>query len=279
MAILDIQFFSHCLLRDVRVKAIVPVDKFDIFGASVGTDKPFKTLYLLHGIYGNENSWFSESRISKFASDKDLVVIMPAGENKFYVNNPNGCERYGEFIGKELVEITRKMFKLSEKREDTFIAGLSMGGYGAMHNGLKYCDTFGYIATLSAALIVDEEIVNSDDSAPVFTFCRKYYESIFGDLDKVLGSELDTYAQIDNAVKDGVNLPQIYMCIGTEDFLYSKNIAFRDYLVKLGVEVTFEEFSGIHDWDFWDSHIQDVLNWLPLEDGIAGVGDGNVIKQ
>ena len=88
---------------------------------------------------------------------------MPSGENKFYVNNEYTCERFSDFIGEELVEVTRKMFHLSDKKEDTYIAGLSMGGYGAIVNGFKFNNTFGYVAGLSSALILDDVLSELDD--------------------------------------------------------------------------------------------------------------------
>ena len=95
------------------------------------------------------------TRIQAWAEANDLAVIMPSGENRFYLDDEKSGELYGEFIGKELVEFTRKLFPLSDKREDTFIAGLSMGGYGAIRNGLKYAENFGCVIGLSAALVHD----------------------------------------------------------------------------------------------------------------------------
>ena len=151
MAIIEVNFISQCLMRTVTFNAIIPADKFGPQAAA--QQKPFKTLYLLHGI----QAW---------AEANDLAVIMPSGENRFYLDDEKSGERYGEFIGRELVEFTRKLFPLSDRREDTFIAGLSMGGYGALRNGLKYAETFGCVAGLSSALIY-AGLKDSDNSAPV----------------------------------------------------------------------------------------------------------------
>lgn len=276
MASLKLDFFSKSLMRVVSVQALLPVDKIDFVGNLISQTKPFKTLYLLHGIYGNESGWVSESRIGRFAQDHDLAVIMPAGENHFYTDCDQTGEKYGEFIGKELVDLTRRTFPLSDKREDTFIAGLSMGGYGAIHNGLKYHDTFSHIAGLSSALIIDDEVVHSDNSAPIFPFTRRYYEHIFGNLDELIGSERDYRAQIQHLKESGAEIPKFYLCCGTEDFMLEKNRAFRDFLQKETIDLTYEEGSGSHDWDFWDTYIQKVIDWLPLEEAHQGVGDGNV---
>ena len=103
---------------------------------------PWPTLYLLHGYTGNQVDWLYRSDIEKWAMQHGYAVIMPSGGNSFYLDNETTGERYGVFIGEELVEVTRKMFPLSHKREDTVIAGLSMGGYGAIRNGLRYA---GYV--------------------------------------------------------------------------------------------------------------------------------------
>ena len=151
MAIIEVNFISKCLMRVVTFNAIIPVDKFGP-QAENAEQKPLKTLYLLHGIFGNYTDWVNGTRIQAWAEANDLAVIMPSGENRFYLDDEKSGELYGEFIGKELVEFTRKLFPLSDKREDTFIAGLSMGGYGAIRNGLKYAENFGCVIGLSAAL-------------------------------------------------------------------------------------------------------------------------------
>lgn len=273
MASIQVNFISQCLMRTVTFNAIIPADKF---GAQAQTpQKPFKTLYLLHGIFGNYTDWIQGTRIQRWAEANNLAVIMPSGENRFYLDDEKSGEKYGEFIGKELVGFTRKIFPLSEKREDTFIAGLSMGGYGAMRNGLKYAENFGSIATLSAAF-VQETSVHADNSAPIFTFRRDYLEAVFGDLNEVIGSDKDPKALVRQLIQEKREVPKIYMCCGTEDSLIHANRDMRDYLQANQVDVTYVEGPGVHDWDFWDTYILKVLQWLPLEDSTAGINSGNV---
>ena len=113
-------------MRMVPVNVILPVDKMEMPGMPQRKNEPFKTLYLLHGLLGNHMDWGTTSRVQRFAEEHNLAVVMPAGENAFYIDHPETHNLYGEFIGKELVELTRKMFHLSAEREDTFIGGLSM---------------------------------------------------------------------------------------------------------------------------------------------------------
>ncbi len=274
MAIIEVNFISKCLMRTVTFNAIIPVDKFGP-QAENAEQKPLKTLYLLHGIFGNYTDWVNGTRIQAWAEANDLAVIMPSGENRFYLDDEKSGELYGEFIGKELVEFTRKLFPLSDKREDTFIAGLSMGGYGAIRNGLKYAENFGCVIGLSAALVHDTW-KDADNSAPIFTFRRNYYEAIFGEYDKVKGSDKDPKALLLKLKEEGRPVPKMYLCCGTEDDLVTANRDFRDFLNENGVDLTYVEGPGKHDWVFWDTYIKKVLDWLPLNRTGAGINSGNV---
>ena len=274
MAIIEVNFISKCLMRTVTFHAIIPVDKFGP-QAENAEQKPLKTLYLLHGIFGNYTDWVNGTRIQAWAEANDLAVIMPSGENRFYLDDEKSGELYGEFIGKELVEFTRKLFPLSDKREDTFIAGLSMGGYGAIRNGLKYAENFGCVIGLSAALVHDTW-KDADNSAPIFTFRRNYYEAIFGEYDKVKGSDTDPKALLLKLKEEGRPVPKMYLCCGTEDGLVTANRDFRDFLNENGVDLTYVEGPGKHDWVFWDTYIKKVLDWLPLNRTGAGINSGNV---
>ena len=274
MAIIEVNFISKCLMRTVTFNAIIPVDKFGP-QAENAEQKPLKTLYLLHGIFGNYTDWVNGTRIQAWAEANDLAVIMPSGENRFYLDDEKSGELYGEFIGKELVEFTRKLFPLSDKREDTFIAGLSMGGYGAIRNGLKYAENFGCVIGLSAAL-VHYTWKDADNSAPIFTFRRNYYEAIFGEYDKVKGSDKDPKALLLKLKEEGRPVPKMYLCCGTEDGLVTANRDFRDFLNENGVDLTYVEGPGKHDWVFWDTYIKKVLDWLPLNRTGAGINSGNV---
>jgi S-formylglutathione hydrolase FrmB len=278
MALIQVNFMSKTLFRTVPMQVILPVDKFTRPGMPVREDKPFKTLYLLHGLLGNYTDWVTETRIQKWASDKNLAVVMPSGDNSFYLDSPeegNINNNFGEFIGKELVEVTRKMFPLSHDREDTYIAGLSMGGYGAIRNGLKYHETFGYIAGLSSAVHILEDIVNVGNRNIV------YEESCFGKLDEAITTDKNPKIIVKNlkekqASDEKIQFPKIYMACGTDDSLIDVNRAYRDFFTENGLEIVYYEEPGHHDWAFWDKYILKVLEWLPLEDSASGISSGNV---
>ena len=168
------------------------------------------------------------------------------------------------------------MFPLSYKKEDTFIAGLSMGGYGAIRNGLKYHDTFGYIAGLSSAMIL-EKMGIADDSSPMFFEKKSFLESVFGDLSRIKDCEINPEWIAENMKKDGIPFPHMYLACGLDDPLLPPNRKFRDTIQKLGVDVTYEEGPGAHEWDFWNRYIKKVLDWLPLDkDSKEGMNSGNV---
>ncbi len=267
MAFIRMDLYSRCLLRTVSVTAVVPVDKAKHPGDSIREkDRPYKTLYLLNGLYGNDSDWFLETSIAPLARALDLAVVMPSGENHFYTDCAATGEEYGRFIGKELVDRTRALFPLSEKREDTFIAGLSMGGYGAMRNGLRYAETFGYAAALSGAFIADRVMdPGLDDSDPEFARRRRFYQAILGDPAKFRGSDNDYEALYLRLKAEKRPEPRLYMACGTEDSLIGANRHFRDFLLEHGADLTYEEGPGRHKFTFWGEYIKHVLNWLPLE--------------
>ena len=267
MALIQVNYLSKVLFRTVPVQVILPVDKisFQTMEYEKRTEK-FKTLYLLHGLLGNYTDWVSGTRIQRWAEEKNLAVVMPSGDNAFYVNSTLPGNDYGEFVGRELVEITRKMFPLSDKREDTFIAGLSMGGFGALRNGIKYADTFGYAIGLSSALHLFEEnprTLNGENT-------------IFGDMREARVSDKNPKVALANAIASGKELPKIYMACGLEDSLIESNRDFYQYLTENGADVTYVEEPGAHEWDFWDRQIKCVLDWLPLQEEDNGLNSGNV---
>lgn len=275
MALIQATLFSQSLMRTVNVNVILPVDKLTFPGQPVRPEKPFKTLYLLHGVFGSYVDWVSGTRIQRYAEEHDLAVVMPSGDNAFYVDQPAGHNYYGRFIGQELVELTRKMFPLSRKREDTFIGGLSMGGYGAMRNGLKYSDTFGCITAFSGAWHIDEMAARQTDTDFMLT-SRSYAQACFGDLSKLLGSDMDPRFLARQLKDAGKPFPSIYIACGQDDSLLGVNRSLAAYLQELGAPVTLEIGPGSHEWDFWDAAVEKAIQWLPTEHSTQGINSGNV---
>lgn len=272
MATINVNFYSQSLCRNITVKAIIPIDKFSLTGDAEWDQKPFKTLYLLHGAFDDQDSWLNNTRILKWAAEKNLAVIMPAGENMFYLNAPgiNGEERqssvgeeYSRFIGEELVEFTRSLFPLSKKREDTFIGGLSMGGYGAIYNGCIYSKTFSHIIALSPALMIDDAVSSTYKKAIILRN-RAFFERFFGDLTQLKESDRNLYYLIERLKGEKVELPKIYLTCGKNDHLFNRVEDFASFLMNQGTDFIFERGTGDHDWDFWDEYIKHAIDWLPL---------------
>lgn len=260
MAILSCNFISKSLGRTVPFTAVIPTIDFitmvDPQSKPYEDVKPFKTLYLLHGIGNNHIDWLAGTRVAHYAEEKGLAVIMPAGENGFYTDN-NESDRYGEYVGEEIVKATRAIFNLSHKKEDTYIGGLSMGGYGAIRNGLKYCDTFSKIIGLSSGMIEDMVLTSTNDD-PIFFRRKDYYEQVFGDITKLKGSDMDLFALADkNADK-----VKMYLACGTEDFLIASNREYRDHLTGIKADFIYEEGPGGHEWAFWDTYIEKAIKWI-----------------
>lgn len=219
----------------------------------------WKTLYLLHGMSDDHTIWQRRTSIERYATEKGIAVVMPSTQLGWYTDMNIGPKWY-TYIAEELPKICRSFFPgMSSRREDTFVAGLSMGGYGALKLGLRAGDTFGWAASLSGAVDV-AEIARTNMLAD-----GSYWRDIFGPAEGVPGSFNDLFAAAKELKESGKPLTKLYMWCGTEDFLIAPNRRMRDHLNALGYDLTYEESPGDHQWKYWDEKIQTVLNWLPLE--------------
>ena len=265
MALIQVNYLSKALFRTVPLQVILPVDRisFETLDYTAKENQKFKTLYLLHGLLGNYTDWVSGTRIQRWAEEKNLAVVMPSGDNAFYADKQAPFSRYGEFIGEELVDITRKMFPLSDKREDTFIAGLSMGGYGAVRNGLVYSETFSHIAGLSSALDITERNRTMTGEPGIFE-------------DGASLTDKNPAVAMQNLLDENRQKPRIYLACGLSDGLLETSRKYRDLFRENGFDITYEEEPGAHEWDFWDRQIHKVLQWLPLEESDGGLSSGKV---
>lgn len=246
MTTIDATFFSENLSRKVSYSAIIP-------GKS-RKEKSLKTLYLLHGYSGDRKDWFYAGNIEQLAERYNIAVIMPSGENSYYVDHPNGMQ-YGKFIGEELVKETRSLFPLSRDFKETWIAGLSMGGYGALRNGLYYNETFGKVVALSS------RILRKDFSNPKHTYPDRIMRVLIGSENvNDMPDAMDLY----QLITENKTQPDLYMACGTSDFLYQDNLEFHYYLKAQEIEHHYVESEGDHNWTFWNQQIIPALEWLTL---------------
>lgn len=274
MALIRVNFMAQSLHRTVPLMVCLPTDKVDLAGQT--PTGPFKTLYLLHGLLGSEVDWVSGTRIQRWSDERNLAVVMPAGENGFYTDHPWSTDLYSQFIGQELVAFTRRSFPLSTKRHDTFIGGLSMGGYGALINGLRFHETFGAIIMLSAALMTAQALDKATKPA-WFAETPAYLKHVYGpDLAAVRQSELNPQVLLPRLLAEQVALPAIYMAIGNDDGLKGVNDEFDAFLTQHQIKHVYETGPGNHGWDFWDRYLLRALDWLPLDTRAAGINSGHI---
>ena len=265
MASGSMRFYSVCRSGQTRVNYVIPNDLMpEMVADNPHYQRPMKTLYLLHGFSGNESDWQFTGVAEDIAFRYNMAVIMPDGENSFYLDRPSSSAKFGTYVGEELVNFTRKMFGLSDKREDTYIAGLSMGGFGALHTALAYPQTFAGCVALSSALII-HELKDMDAGVPNIMANLEYYQETFGDLKQAEFTDKNPEVLYEKVQNSDVPMPLIYQACGTEDFLYANNTQFRDFVLAHRTDdhsYTYEEGPGIHDWNFWNTYIFRGLDWI-----------------
>jgi S-formylglutathione hydrolase FrmB len=256
MALLHVNFSSDTLSLQCAMDVILPQRTLAEMQSTPQPKVP--TLYLLHGLSDDHTIWQRRTSIERYVEGRNLAVVMPAVQRSFYTDMANGG-KYWQFISEEVPAVARSLFPLSEKREDNFVAGLSMGGYGAFKLALAHPERFAAAASLSGAVeiaaIVDHD--HGDQQDPWIVEMT----NIFGDLSKLAGSPNDLRYLAGQAAA-APQKPRLYQCCGTEDFLYKDNLSFRDFIRPLGFDYTYAEGPGEHVWAFWDEYIQKVLNWM-----------------
>lgn len=256
MILNEVNFMSETLGMLSTMYVLLPQRKI---ASAKGKKKPkYRTLYLLHGHSDDHTAWMRWSSIEKYAEGLNLAVVMPAVHLSFYNDMVYG-PAYWQFISEEVPALVRDMFPLSVERKDNFVAGLSMGGYGAFKLALTHPDRFAAAASLSGAVDI-REVVRAHGQ-PQDTAWLAEMRNIFGDFGKVPGSRHDLFALARKVSKGNVR-PRLYQCCGTEDFLIADNRRFRDAIRKLPLDLTYEEGPGEHNWAYWDKMIQNVLKWI-----------------
>ena len=256
MILNEVNFFSEVLTMRSTMYVLLP-QRTLAETKSKRTPK-YRTLYLLHGHSDDHTAWMRWSSIEKHVEGLNLAVVMPAANLSFYTDMVHG-KNYLQFISEEVPAVVRDIFPLSNRREDTFIAGLSMGGYGAFKLALTLPERYAAAASLSGAVDVVADIRKHEKAGDKDWMAE--FRSIFGDLHKIPNSRHDLFWLAKKASKLSVK-PRLYQCCGTEDFLYAYNIRFRNAVRKLPFDYTYEEGPGEHNWAYWDKMIQNVLVWM-----------------
>lgn len=262
MAIGEMTFYSKEMNRNVAFRFLLPEGPNPFRNNEEYYERDRKTLYLLHG-HGNGNEeWIAGSSIREFASIYNLAVIMPSGENSFYLNQEAAKANYANYVGEELVEYTRNVFGLSQRREDTFIGGISMGGFGALHTGLEFSKNFSKIMALSSALILYDVAGKREDFDDGMMWGYDHYRYIFGDLEHVLDTRTNPEQIILDLLEQKEPIPEIYMACGTEDFLLENNRRFKRFLDAQNIPAEYHESEGDHDFRFWNPYLESAIQWM-----------------
>lgn len=265
MALIHVNFFSEILGMYRSMDVILPQARNgigqDVDESSAWCDIP--VLYLLHGGTDNHTMWQRHTSIERYAIEKGLAVVMPSTDMGCYTDMEYGYDFF-RFYGEELPHIVQGFFTcITVKREKTFVAGQSMGGYGALKLATVYPERFSNVAAMSALVKAEglfENLLPPSAKVPDFSV------NIFGSREKIIGTINDIYADTDNMLENAKELPNFLMICGTEDFLYRDNLDYYEkYKEKMDLTALWP--SGGHQWWFWDAQIQKVLEWLPIETG------------
>lgn len=258
IALIQCDFYSEVLNLSTSMNVILPEHTQSQIGMK---NKKFAdkhpTLYLLHGLSDDHTIWTRRTSIERYVAELGLAVVMPQVHHSFYTDMVYG-NRYWTFLTEELPKIARSFFPLSDKRENNFVAGLSMGGYGAFKWALRYPEKFAAAASLSGAVDMATRLEQPIEEYDLFNL-------IYGDRD-IAGTEDDLLWLLEQGNQTDQPKPKLYQTCGTDDFLYDANVKFKKVCDQTTYDLTTDFGPGDHNWAYWDQKIQDVLKWLPLGD-------------
>ena len=262
MAFLEVSFFSTVLGMCTNMNVILPQTVRGMIGVDAkDMEATYPTLYLLHGMSDDHSIWHRRTSIERYADEAGIAVVMPTTELGWYTDMQHG-RKWRTFIGEELPQICRDLFpRMSPKREETFVAGLSMGGYGAYAIALTYPERFSFAGGLSGGYMPAGRLGQQNNDT--------YWTDIFGTEEEFAGGPNDLIALSakrlaeHNEDPEAHPIPELYMWCGTEDFIYSHSVTMRDHLQAIGwPQFTYEESPGVHAWKFWDEKIQTIISMI-----------------
>lgn len=226
----------------------VPVDIMLPDALPQGQEKA-KVLYLLHGLSDDETCWGRRTNLERYIDGRGLCVVMPAAHRSFYTDFPNGM-RYWQYVSEELPDIIKRFFNVSQRREDTFAGGISMGGYGSMKLALRHPERYSVVISISGAL--------TDMKAFPEVLSVSEYEHIFG---HNLSPADDVLQLLDNCA-DSERKPRILQFCGQSDFFEPINVSFFEKAQELGYDISYFEEEGNHGWPYWDRMISLAIDML-----------------
>jgi putative tributyrin esterase len=262
MALIHMTYISPAIATGVDVNVVIPTPRnSEVVAGKDGyfhEGAKFPVLYLLHGTWSDYSEWVRRTRLELFCDRYKLIVVMPSGANSFFQDMEAGGQ-YFTYMTEELPRYMKTIFPISDKREETFIGGLSMGAYAAFNIALRRPDLYSHAIALSGGFdFLSQIILDKPQPWPWKAILPPPYDG--------RGTAMDDLPMLKEKVAAGVDLPKFYMAIGTEDFLYEAVQPSRKALAELGVDHVYVEGSGGHDWSFWDTYIEKAIAWTGLAD-------------
>ncbi len=245
MSLAEFHFHSPTLQMKVSANVLVP---------DVGTP-PFPVYYLLHGLSDDHSIWLRFTRIEPYVRNLPLIVVMPQGFRGFYTNNHNGAA-YADYIATDLPQIIERTFPAKSDRASRCIGGLSMGGYGALRIAWAHPDKYISANSHSGALAHGER----PSPRPDGPISQKEFHDIFGPNPR--GTDHDLIRLATELLKRRQqSIPKTLIDCGADDFLIDDNRSFHSHLQKMNFPHEYKEFPGEHNWDYWNDHIKDAVQF------------------
>lgn len=266
MAILNLDLYSYELAMNTQVSMILP-ERRGI--PHEPHEQPYPVLYLLHGHGQDHTSWLRLSRIEFYLQNTDVIVIMPNANRSSYVDGVN-THKYGTYLTEELPCALKNWFHISSNRENTYIAGMSMGGYGTLHAVLSRPDLYGAACAMSAGIRMGTcDISGKADKGmtiPDVPEINRNFLNTFGPNETYLGSNYDLRHLARQLNSSDGPKPNILQLCGTEDPLYEDNVEFAAFIKKEcpNINHTYQESEGIHDFNYWDRESLTMLKYFGL---------------
>lgn len=249
--------FSKTLEMETGITIVTP-NEFQ-------TDRPYQIVYLLHGLCGRNGDWVDYTMLPVYANDYNVIFIMPEVARSFYTDMKYGL-KYFSYVTDELPVICKSVFRISSKREDTAVIGASMGGYGALKCALSKPEQYGYCGAFSSACLFLKEFLESQKiPGKTEEFKAVYGERLFTDFQAAFGEPMEWNPQNDilelaKAVNELQIKPKIYCACGTEDYMREDNVRFNHEMKKFDFDFTYEEWSGKHNWYFFNEALKKALS-------------------